>query len=227
MNYKKEIADFQLITHPLEGNSAFNQARKVLQGGCKWIQLRMKKYNRESILSEGKRIMELKQDYDFSFIINDNPEIALELGADGVHLGKKDMSPDKARTLLGEKFIIGGTANTIDDIERLVNEGVDYIGLGPYRFTTTKEKLSPVLGQDGYNKLMKLMCRKNIKVPVVGIGGILLEDINPLLQTGLHGIAVSSAITNTDSIVATTKTFIKNIQKAKSYDNYKTIKIRG
>ena len=88
--------------------------------------------------------------------------------------------------------IIGGTANTLEDVVSLQEQGANYIGLGPYRFTSTKENLGPVLGMEGYKKF-KVQSSK-FKVPVIAIGGIQIEDVPLLMQTGIHGIAVSSAI---------------------------------
>jgi thiamine-phosphate pyrophosphorylase len=226
MKPKKTIASLQLVTHPVEGNSPFNQAESALQGGCKWIQLRMKNQELESFISEGRKIMMLKELYDFQLIINDHPKVAMRLQADGVHLGKQDMTPSKARRILGDDFIIGGTANSEDDIMRLVGEGVDYIGLGPFRFTSTKENLSPVIGLGGYQRLMDWMKQNELTIPMVGIGGVGLGDVDPLLQTGLQGLAVSSAITKAESITSKTKLFLRKIQKTQQNDKRTTFKIR-
>ncbi|WP_159520921.1 thiamine phosphate synthase [Sunxiuqinia indica] len=226
MNPEKTIASLQLVTHPVEGNSPFNQAKLALQGGCKWIQLRMKNQELESFISEGRKIMILKEFHDFKLIINDHPKVAMKLQADGVHLGKQDMAPGEARRILGDDFIIGGTANSEDDIMRLVGEGVDYIGLGPFRFTSTKENLSPVIGLEGYQRLMDWMMQNELTIPVVGIGGIGLGDVDSLLQSGLHGLAVSSAITKAKSITSKTKLFLREIQKTQQDDKSTTFKIR-
>ena len=216
MSEIKQISKLQLITHPSKEFPAIEQANQALKGGCNWVQLRMKLYDRTQIIAEAQQIMALKKEARFTLIINDYPEIAVETGADGVHLGKNDISPSEARKIVGHGSIIGGTANTIEDIEKLGNEGVDYIGLGPFRFTPTKGNLSPVLGINGYERVMNLLCRKGIKVPVVGIGGILPEDVAALLGTGLHGIAVSTGITHAESIIRATQRFIQNIEKQKT-----------
>ncbi len=206
------IAKLQFITHPTENSSPAEQARQVLEGGCRWIQLRMKKHSDEQFLDEAEKIKALKSKFDFKLIINDNPELAIQSGADGVHLGKQDCSPKEARKLLGNNFIIGGTANTINDVIRLAKQGVDYIGLGPFRFTSTKEKLSPLLGIDGYRSILKEMKAQNIKIPVVGIGGVKLNDVEDLMQAGLHGLAISSAIWRNDSIAQSTLEWMKTIE---------------
>jgi thiamine-phosphate pyrophosphorylase len=138
--------------------------------------------------------MKTCRDHNVKLIINDNVELAKTIGSDGVHLGKSDMNPADARKILGENVIIGGTANTFEDIERLAKQNVNYIGLGPFRFTSTKKNLSPVLGLEGYENILK-QCRANgIRIPVIAIGGITVADVNTLTSIGLYGIAVSSAI---------------------------------
>lgn len=215
MNKTKQISKLQLITHPTADFPVIEQVRRALEGGCNWVQLRMKNHSSSQIITEAKKIAALKNERNFTLIINDHPEIVRETGADGVHLGKSDMRPSEARKIVGHNRIIGGTANTISDIEKLVDEGIDYIGLGPFRFTSTKENLSPVLGIEGYEQIMNFLHRKRIKVPVVGIGGILPDDVAALLAKGLYGIAVSTAITQAESVAVATQLFIQNIEKQK------------
>jgi thiamine-phosphate pyrophosphorylase len=127
-------------------------------------------------------------------LINDRVEVAAAVGADGVHLGKQDMAVGLARRKLGSDRIIGGTANTLEDIREHCRQGADYIGLGPYRYTTTKKNLSPVLGLGGYQRIMDQLYREGISLPVVGIGGIGREDAAVLLEAGLYGIAFSGLL---------------------------------
>src|SRR5207248_2273587 len=129
------------------------------------------------------------------FIVNDHVDLAKEINAAGIHLGLEDTPIETARTLLGKCKIIGGTANTLDDVLKRVKDGCDYIGLGPYRMTKTKEKLSPVLGIEGYIKIMDELKKRGINIPVYAVGGIELEDIEKILKTGIEGIAVSGLIT--------------------------------
>jgi thiamine-phosphate pyrophosphorylase len=130
-----------------------------------------------------------------------------------VHLGKQDMAPAEARALLGPQFIIGGTANTFAAIEGLVAAGVDYIGLGPLRFTTTKEKLSPILGLAGYADILGQCRAAGFTTPIVAIGGVALADIPALLATGLHGVAVSGAIGNAADPAAAAAHFAAELAK--------------
>jgi thiamine-phosphate pyrophosphorylase len=193
----KHISKLHFITASAE------KAEMACAGGADWIQLRLKNvsyaYYRETALA----VQDICKKYKATFIINDIVQLALDLKADGVHIGKEDMSPDEARQLMGGDFIIGCTANTTDDIFRLAGKQIDYIGLGPYRFTTTKQNLSPVLGLEGYQTIFQTVTDNNRNIPpVVGIGGILEDDINDLLSTGLHGIAISGAIANAEDATA-------------------------
>jgi len=147
-----------------------------------------------------------------TFIINDHVELAKKINAHGVHLGKKDMLPSKARKILGQDFIIGGTANTLDDMLWCTQEGCDYIGVGPYRFTTTKEQLAPIIGDCN---MIDLMEAYNIKVqnplPLIAVGGITSKDVADLLKTGCHGVAVSGAITQVSDPRTATKELITEL----------------
>jgi len=169
-------------------------AELACQGGVRWVQLRVKNQPAATWKQLALDTQAVCRRYGAVLIINDNPALAREIGADGVHLGKEDMPPAEARKLLGSDFIIGGTANTFADIERHVAAGVDYIGLGPFRFTSTKEQLSPILGLAGYADIMGRCRAAGLTVPVIGIGGITLADVAGLHKTGLHGVAVSGAI---------------------------------
>lgn len=129
-------------------------------------------------------------------VIDDNVRLTDELRVHGVHLGKNDMPPRQAREELGPHAIIGVTANTAEDILAMRGIDVDYVGLGPFRFTTTKSALSPVIGLDGYRDIMSAIRNAGSELPVVAIGGITLDDIDPLMETGINGVAMSGAIIN-------------------------------
>ena len=119
----------------------------------------------------------------------------------------------KEQLFPGETFYIGATANTFEDIEHAVGQGASYIGLGPFRYTETKKKLSPVLGLEGYRKIVQQCKEAGYKIPIFAIGGICLEDVAPLMETGITGIAVSGAIIHADDPVEETRRFINEINK--------------
>lgn len=198
----------QFITHSNERYDHVEGAKLALQGGCRWIQLRMKDAMEIDFLRAAKKIRRLCDEYHATFILDDHVEWVGFTGADGVHLGKNDMPVDEARKMLGRNRIIGGTANTFEDVERLSRQGADYIGCGPFRFTTTKKNLSPVLGLEGYRSITAQMKAHNIQLPIVAIGGILHQDIPAIMQTGVTGIAVSGAILNAENPVEEMRLFI-------------------
>lgn len=204
----------QFITHRTDRYDELQGAREALHGGCRWIQLRMKEAPAGEIVRTGQALRALCDACGATLILDDHVELVEATGADGVHLGKTDMAPDQARRILGPGRIIGGTANTFADIERLAGSGVDYIGLGPFRFTLTKKNLSPVLGEEGYRRMMALCRERGIRIPVVAIGGIEREDIPGLMACGIQGIALSGTLlraadmqTETRMIVETIKTY--------------------
>lgn len=185
---------FQFITHRTETYSYYDSARMALEGGCRWIQLRMKEASNEEAEREAIRIQRLCKEASATFILDDRVELAWKIQADGVHLGKNDMPIAEARKILGKNFLIGGTANTFEDVKRHYESGADYIGCGPFRFTTTKKNLSPELGLEGYRSIVSRMRAVLIPLPIVAIGGITLEDIPAILETGVTGIALSGSI---------------------------------
>jgi len=208
----KKIETLHLITQEIPEQNHIQLAEKFLLGGGKWIQLRMKNKSEKTILQTAVLIKELCTQHSAKLIINDNPQIAKKINANGVHLGKNDMLPSEARKILGEDFIIGGTANTILDIRYLINQGIDYIGLGPFKFTTTKKNLSPVLGIDGYSTIISEMEKLNFTKPVIAIGGIEFNDISELTKTGISGIAVSSLIAKNKSPENITQKIINELK---------------
>lgn len=188
-----------------QGNTVEEQLYNIhqaLDNGCDWIQMRFKNHCSDEAFTLAEAVKILCEEYLATFIINDNVYIAQHTASDGVHLGLSDMGIKQARLLLGNTKIIGATANTFKDIVSHVDNGCDYIGLGPYRFTNTKNNLSPILGLEGYRTLMQELKNNKIQIPIYAIGGILLEDVATLVQTGIHGIAVSGLITENDKKTA-------------------------
>lgn len=201
----------QYISHFTPQISYAEGIRMALEGGCRWIQLRMKDAPAEEIIACAEEVLPLCRRHGAKFLLDDHVELVRQLGADGVHLGKNDMPVDEARTILGPDIIIGGTANTIEDIIRLHKQGADYIGCGPFRFTTTKKNLSPILGLDGYKSIVLKMKELGIDLPIVAIGGITVEDIPAVMGTGVSGIALSGAILGAPDPVKMTARIIETI----------------
>ena len=184
----------QFITHTFEDITYEDSALLALKGGCKWIQLRMKGADDAEVEPVARRLLKACREAGAVFVLDDRVELCKKIEADGVHLGQEDMPVDEARAFLGEGFLIGGTANTAEQIIRLKRQGADYAGCGPFRFTTTKEKLAPTLGLEGYRQIMNQLSEADVRLPVCAIGGIGPDDVMPLLETGVQGIAVSGTV---------------------------------
>lgn len=191
-NYK-----LQFITHHNDRYSYIDSARIALEGGCRWVQLRMKEASEELFEETALAVQSMCREHGATFIIDDNVALAKRIGADGVHLGKRDMPIAEARKILGEDYIIGGTVNTFEDIANALRTAPpDYFGCGPYRYTTTKSNLAPTLGIEGYGAIVEQMRKHNISIPIVAIGGIGKEDIPAIIACGVSGIALSGSILN-------------------------------
>ena len=199
----------QFISHQNEKLGYLDGIREALAGGCKWIQLRMKGATDDEVRPIALQVKEWCREQQATFLIDDRVALVKELQIDGVHLGKNDMPIAEARKILGDGFIIGGTANTFEDVKAHYEAGADYIGCGPFRFTTTKEKLSPVLGIGGYENIVAEMNRRDIGMPVVAIGGITTDDITAIMATGVSGIAVSGTILRADDPVEKTQEIMR------------------
>lgn len=201
------------ITHRTERYDDLQSVEIALEGGCRQIQLRMKDAPAGEVEDVARRAKALCDEYHAALYIDDYVEICRTVGAAGVHLGKSDMPPSEARAMLGDGYVIGGTANTFEDICTLHGQQVNYVGLGPFRFTTTKKNLSPVLGPEGYRTILR-QCRENkIPLPVVAIGGITAADIPDVMRTGVSGIALSSAILNAENPVEATRRIVRLVEQ--------------
>ncbi len=211
------ISKLHYITQDIEGAAHVELVEDVCKAGVDWVQLRLKDKSYEEWKTIALETLAICRKYHAKLIINDNVALAKEINADGVHVGKQDMPVAKAREILGADFIIGGTANTFEDVKLHATSGADYIGLGPFRFTSTKQNLSPVLGLDGYQIITNWCKQENINVPIIAIGGIVATDVESLINTGVHGVAVAGAITHAEKKRETVKEFMKHL-------NYETVK---
>ncbi|MDO4955929.1 MAG: thiamine phosphate synthase [Bacteroidales bacterium] len=203
------MAAFQFITHYTDKIDYLESARLVLEGGCKWVQLRMKNAPTQEIITVARLLRELCDKHNAIMLLDDHVELVKLVDADGVHLGKNDMPINQAREVLGPNYIIGGTANTFEDVVMHWKNGADYIGCGPFRFTTTKEKLSPVLGLEGYASIVSQMKQAEIHLPIVAIGGITADDIPSIIETGVTGIALSGTVLRAEDPIEETRKIIK------------------
>lgn len=210
---RKNIAKYQFITTDVKRHSHADLAEFACLGGATWVQLRVKNSDEVSWRKIAEEVQVICKKYRATFIINDNVHLAKELNADGVHLGKNDMSIKDARKILGTDKIIGGTANAIEDVIQLDKQGVDYVGLGPYRFTETKKNLNAILGLE-HMQLIASEAGKMLEkmIPIIAIGGIELEDIRPIMEAGLFGCAVSAAIARSEFKIISSAKFAHELQ---------------
>ncbi|PCI31335.1 MAG: thiamine phosphate synthase [Flavobacteriaceae bacterium] len=164
------------------------------EGGVRLVQLRAKELSFKEHNKLALKAKEICDSHGAILIINDNVEVAAIVNAQGVHLGKSDRTAKEARAMLGVDKIIGATANTYEDCMELIHQKVDYIGLGPFRFTATKQHLSPLLGLEGYRRILQKLNKNGCNTPVYAIGGIEKEDVKALFKTNINGVAVSGIL---------------------------------
>ncbi|WP_152287501.1 thiamine phosphate synthase [Flavicella marina] len=204
------ISKLHYISQGTSVNEHLENIQQACQAGAELVQLRLKNYSEKKILKAAQQAREITGHFQTRLIINDHYKIAKEVKADGVHLGKSDTCPKEARKHLYSWQIIGGTANTIEDCKNLLEKKVDYIGLGPFRFTKTKDNLSPILGTNGYLTILEEL---KTDTPIVAIGGITLEDVSEIMTTGVHGIAVSGEVTKDFNKINTFYQILKGNEK--------------
>lgn len=202
----------QFITNTEAAATPAEQVKGVIAGGCRWVQIRMKDASDEEISRVVEDVKPLCLETETFLILNDRVELAKKLDVGGVHLGKTDMLPSKARMLLGPAAVIGVTANTIDDIKAVRSLDIDYIGMGPYADTRTKKNLAPILGLEGIRNLCTEMEQLEINISHVAVGGIGLADVVPIMEAGSNGIAVSGAIAFADDISKATAEFLSALK---------------
>ena len=196
-NTTMAISRLIYITRDLPHLSHKKQVKAALKGGAKHVQFRTKQLNDKQALKEAKSIRELCSDYGAYLSVNDHIQIALDAQADAVHLGLTDMPISEAKQIASHtRLQFGGTCNTLADVLSRIEEGVDYVGLGPFQYTSTKEKLSPILEEKGYVSILSQLKTMHKSIPVFAIGGIGMSDIQPLFRTGIHGIAMASVFGN-------------------------------
>ncbi|NQY08266.1 MAG: thiamine phosphate synthase [Flavobacteriales bacterium] len=212
------ISKLQYITAQEEPESVCANVSEICALGIDWIQLRIKDLPPDQWKSLAIQCQTICKLHDVTFILNDNVELCKEINADGVHLGKADMNVKEARRFLGDNFIIGATANTYKDLLR-VEPVADYIGLGPLRRTQTKKQLSPILGVDGVQDVMKKHIMDALEIPVVVVGGVIPEDILRLTGSNVHGVAISAALKDASDRNAVIADFKEQLEKSNKERN--------
>ncbi len=174
--------------------SLIEQVESALKGGVSCVQLREKQLDKEAFLKEAVEMAVLCRQYKVPFIINDDVDIALRCGADGVHVGQDDMSVDKVRSIAGDDLIIGVSAHSVEEALTAVRGGADYLGVGAVFSTSTKTNVTAMSYE-----VLKSICTA-VDIPVVAIGGINKDNMTKLSGTGISGVALVSAVFAADDI---------------------------
>ena len=204
-----------------QGNSTkehLENIQKACSSGAELVQLRLKDISEKKCLKIATEAREITAHFQTRLIINDFYKVAKEVKADGVHLGKSDVCPTVARKHLYSWQLIGGTANTLEDCKKLIEKEVDYISLGPFRFTTTKDNIAPILDLSAYTSIIKIL---KTETPIIAVGGITIEDVTDILKTGISGIAVSGAITRDFNTIKTFNELLKASSTAEQRHTFK------
>mgnify|MGYP003328596250 CR=1 FL=1 len=202
----------QFITDNSNADELFSKVRSALIHGVRWIQYRNKTSADDIKLIEALQLKKICDEFSATLIINDSIELCMESRAHGVHLGKNDMKISEARKILGNEFIIGGSTNSFEDVLQCVHEGADYAGIGPFRFTATKNNLNPILGRAGFEKIMTAYKERNLSLPLFAIGGVMESDVGFFINLGIYGVAVSSMIASSNNISSSVKSLKEKFQ---------------
>ena len=194
------IPKLHYISQGISPKEHIENIQKACSAGAELVQLRLKNVSEKKYLKLAKEAREITSYFQTRLIINDYYKIARAVKADGVHLGKSDACPIDARKHLYTWQIIGGTANTLQDCETLIEKQVDYISLSPFRLTATNDNSPTVLGLNGYTAIIEAL---KTETPIIGFGDITTKDVTDILKTGVSGIAVSGEITQDFDIIKT------------------------
>lgn len=171
-----------------DGETLAQVTRELIEAGVTCVQLREKQADDAEILAQGRELLAVCREYGVPLIVNDRPDLAKQLGADGVHVGLSDMGIEKAREMLGEGYIIGGSAHNVQEALAAQAAGADYIGCGAVFGSSTKTNVSNLSKEE-----LRAICAA-VDIPVVAIGGISLDNIGQLAGSGIDGVAVVSAL---------------------------------
>ncbi len=180
-----------------EKQTLFQQVEAAVKGGATCVQLREKELDEAAFLQEAKEICALCRRYNVPFIVNDNVDIALACGADGVHVGQEDMAAGDVRCRAGKDIILGITVHTVEEARQAVLNGADYLGLGAVFPTGTKTDAEQMPGD-----MLRAIC-DSVELPIVAIGGINRDNLFKLSGSGVDGVALVSAIFSAEDIEET------------------------
>lgn len=197
----KYIEKLQYITHDLPNLSHVAQVQMACEAGAKWIQYRCLSKTDEELLTEINLIAEICDDWGTTLVVTDHIHLNDKADIQGFHIEDLEADFTVLRKLVGDDITLGGSANTLENIIRLANEGADYAGFGPFAHTETKPNNLQVLGVEGYSVILKKLKALSVEIPILAVGGVKIADVESLMQTGIHGIAVSGAINLADDFI--------------------------
>lgn len=209
---KKFIAKLHYLTQDMDSRSHIEQAQIACEAGSKWIQYRCLSKNDDELLKDLHQIATICDDWGATLIVTDHAHLLDKADIQGVHI--EDMQADfqSIRKMIGAEKTLGASANTFEDIKRIAaSNAVDYIGCGPFDLTETKPNDYPLLGISGYEAIIQKMKAVNISAPVLAVGGVKLEDVDALMQTGVYGIALSAAVNKADNPASAFKEIYKKV----------------
>lgn len=184
-------------------NKLEDQVEMIVKAGATFVQLREKELDFESFVEDGRKIKKITDQYQIPFVINDNIEVALAIGADGVHVGQSDLNAGKTRELIGKDKILGVSVQTVEQAQLAEKEGADYIGVGAVFTTSTKLDADYVPFET-----LKAICA-SVTIPVVAIGGINEKNMMLLKDSGVDGVAVISAILAKSDVILAAKELLQ------------------
>ena len=194
------LGRLHVLTDARAGRDAIGVADRALRAGAPVIQLRVKGRSDRELYDLGVRLVAACAGYGATCIVNDRVDIALAIGAQGTHLGADDLSVAAVRRIVGPRHLIGGTAREPVRAATLVDEGADYLGVGPAFATSTKDGLPAPIGPAGIEAVARA-----VPVPVIAIGGITVDRVETVLAAGAYGIAVVGAVSDADDPGAATR----------------------
>lgn len=208
---KKYIEKLHFITHDIPQHSHVQQSQIACEAGAKWIQYRCLSKTDDELLADINLIAEICDDWGATLIVTDHIHLKGKADIQGFHIEDMDADFIALRKQIGEEYTLGGSANTVENLIRLAEEGADYAGFGPFSITTTKPNNAPMLGYKGYAYAVEQLQLKNIDLPFLAVGGVTLIDIPDLMGTGIYGIAASSAINQAENMYDAYTDFYKAI----------------
>lgn len=210
----KYIEKFQYITHDIPHLSHIEQAQQACEAGAKWIQYRCLSKTDEELLQDINAIAEICDDWGSTLIVTDHVHLNGKADIQGFHIEDMDADFIALRKLVGNDITLGGSANTIENLIRLANEGADYAGYGPYAVSETKANNYALIDIEAYNHTVKELQNKAIELPVLAVGGIKIYDVEALMQTGIYGIAVSGAVNFADDFIEAYQDFYSLVKES-------------